>query len=50
MEIKNWISTHRYQILMSVIIFAMIFLIGCTTGQATAPVAPSGPIGGGCGG
>ncbi len=49
MNIKNWISTHRYQILMFMLVFAMMFVVSCTTGQATAPVAPSGPIGGGCG-
>jgi len=47
MGIKNWLKTHKYQIMFSLIIVAMFFIVGCTTGQGSAP--PAGPIGGGCG-
>ncbi|MBI2668642.1 hypothetical protein HYX14_02255 [Candidatus Woesearchaeota archaeon] len=46
---KNWIITHKYQILMVVLMLAVLVIAGCgTTGGYSAP-PPSGPIGGGCG-
>lgn len=45
--IKSWLIKNQYKILLAVVITAMLFIIGCTTGGSNP--APSGPIGGGCG-
>jgi len=48
MEIKNWLISRKYQIMLIIILLALAFIMGCTTGNSNAPV-PTGPIGGGCG-
>lgn len=47
MGIKNWLKTHKYQIIIGLIIVAALVIAGCTSTQGSAP--PAGPIGGGCG-
>ncbi len=48
MEIKQWIGCHKYQIMMVVLVMGLFLLVSCST-QSAPPVAPAGPIGGGCG-
>jgi hypothetical protein len=48
MDIKQWVISHKYQILMIVLVAGLFVLASCST-QSAPPVAPVGPIGGGCG-
>lgn len=48
MNIKQWVSCHKYQIMMVVLMMGLFLLASCST-QSAPPVAPAGPIGGGCG-
>jgi len=52
MNIKNkvtqWFACHKYQIIMVVLVMGLFLLVSCSS-QSAPPVAPSGPIGGGCG-
>jgi len=47
-NIMQWFVSHKYQIIMVVLVMGLFLLASCTT-QSAPPVAPSGPIGGGCG-
>jgi len=48
MNLKTWVTVNKYQILVAVLVMAVFFIVGCTSGQGSSP-PPSGPIGGGCG-
>jgi|GEM_PF-5920913 len=48
MNIKQWIISHKYQIMMAVLVMGLFLLVSCST-QSAPPTAPTGPIGGGCG-
>lgn len=47
MDIKYWFMCRKYRILLTVLILAIFFIVGCASGNGNAP-PPSGPIGGGC--
>jgi hypothetical protein len=36
-------------LLFGLLLVGLVFVAACTTGQSSAPLPPSGPIGGGCG-
>jgi len=36
-------------LMFGLLLVGLVFVAGCTTGQASSPPLPSGPIGGGCG-
>ncbi len=49
MDIKNWLICRKYQILFTLLIIGLFFIIGCTASGGGGSPPPSGPIGGGCG-
>ncbi len=45
---RNLYRSNKKWFVISILIVAVLVVVGCTAGQGGAP-PPSGPIGGGCG-